>query len=190
MNSPHERRITCAGLNGGSLRALEGEAQILLVGSELGALQPGHVVLHVAPDPLERVPLGAIRGQEEQTYVPRESELRGGVRPTVVQHEQLAAVGEGLREALAAELGPLGVPLRPLSEEPGTRRRLHGASDRAPRTGLRDRAHRLHPTRGEAPAADREAAEAAVVLAEHADRAGIRGWDDRRQAIPARRLDR
>jgi 3-hydroxyisobutyrate dehydrogenase-like beta-hydroxyacid dehydrogenase len=49
----------------GSVITLEEEVQRILVGIELGKLQPGHVVLQVAPDPLDRVHLGALRGQEE-----------------------------------------------------------------------------------------------------------------------------
>ena len=48
----------------GSFIALEEAGQIILLGIESSALQPGHVVLQVAPDPLDRVQIGAIRGQE------------------------------------------------------------------------------------------------------------------------------
>jgi hypothetical protein len=189
MNSLHEIRIACEGLKGGSFIALEEEVQIILLGIERGELQPGHVVLQVAPDPLDRVQLGAIRGQEEQTDVLREGELGGGVRPTVVLQEDIEAVGEGVREGIDEELEHLGVQIRQLEEEPLTRRRLHGAIHIAPLEDMLDRAHRLHPTRGEAPAADRQQAEAALILAEHADRAGIHGRDDRLQAFPTSRLE-
>jgi hypothetical protein len=190
MNSLHAIRIAREGLSGGRFIALEEEVQLILLGLELGEWPPGHGVFQVAPDPLDRVQLGAIRGQEEQTDVFREGELGGGVRPTVVQHEAIEAVGEGVREGIDEELEHLGVQIRQLEEEPGTRRRLHGAIDIVPLEDLLDRSHRLHPTRGEALAADREEAKAAVVLAEQAYRPGIRRRDDRLQALPTSRLER
>src|SRR5919108_1493035 len=189
MNRLHEIRIACEGLKGGRFIALEEEGQIILLGLEVGELQPGHLVLQVAPDPLDRVQLGAIRGQEEQTDVLREGELGGGVCPTVVQHEDIEAVGEGVREGIDEELEHLRVQIRPLEAEPVPRRWLHGAIDIAPREDMLDRSNGLHPTRGEAPAADGEEAEAAFVLAKHADRTGIRGRDDFLQAFPTRRLE-
>jgi len=145
MKSLHEIRIARGGLQSGSFIALEEAAQLVLWGLDRGALQPGHVVLQVAPNPLARVQLRAIRGQEAQTSVLRPGELGGGVRPTVVSHEEMEAVGECLGEGIDEELEPLGVQRWPRSEEPGTRRRLHGAIDRAPREDLLDRSHRRPP---------------------------------------------
>jgi hypothetical protein len=190
MNSLHEIRKACEGLKGGRFIGLEEEVQIILLGIELGALQPGHVVLQVAPDSLDRVQLGAIRWQEEETDVLREGELGGGVRRTVVQQEAIEAVGEGVREGIDEELEHLGVQIRQLSEEPLTCRRLHGAIDLEPLEDMLDRSHRLHPTRGEAPAADGEEAKAAFVLAAHAYRTGIRRRDELLQACPTSRLER
>jgi hypothetical protein len=140
MDSLHEIRIACEGLKSGSFIALE-EGQIILLGIELGELQPGHVGLQVVPASLDRVQLVAIRGQEEQTDVLRGGELGGGGRPTVVQHEDLEAVGEGVREGVDEELEHLGVQIRRLEAEPVTRRWLHGAIDIEPLEDMLDRSN-------------------------------------------------
>jgi hypothetical protein len=190
MDSLHERRIACAGLKGGRFIAPQEGGQIILWGLEGGALPPGPVVLQVAPDPRDRVQLGAIWGQEEQTHILRAGKLGGGVRPTMVHHEDLEAVGERVREGVDAELAHLGVQIGPRAEAPVTRRRLHGAIDIAPREDLLDRSNRRHPTCGEASAAAREEAEAAFIWAAHAYRTGMRGGEDGLQAFPTRRLER
>jgi len=160
------------------------------LGSEIGELQPGHVVLQVAPDLVDGVQLGALRWQNEQTDVLRQGELGGGVRPTVVYHEDIEAVREGLREGIDEELEHRGVQIRPLEEEPVARGGRYGARHREPRKDMLDASHRLYSTRGEAPAPDGQEAKAAFILAEHAHRAGIRRRDDRLQACPTRRLER
>ena len=190
MNSLHEIRIAREGLKSGSFIALEEAGQIILLGIEISELQPGHVVLQVAPDPLDRVQLGAIRGQKEQADVLRQGELGGGVRPTVVQQEDIEAVGEGLREGIDEELEHLGIQIGQLEKEPVARGGRHGAIDIEPLEDMLDGSNRLHPTRGEAPAPDGEEAKAAFVLAEHAYRPGIRGRDDLLQAFPTSRLER
>jgi hypothetical protein len=65
MNSFHEIRIAREGLKGGRVIPPEEEAQIILVSIEIRELQPGQGILQVTPDPLDRVQLGAIWGQEE-----------------------------------------------------------------------------------------------------------------------------
>ena len=160
------------------------------MGSEIGELQPGHVVLQVAPDLVDGVQLGALRWQNEQTDVLRQGELGGGVRPTVVYHEDIEAVREGLREGIDEELEHRGVQIRPLEEEPVARGGLHGAINIAPREDMLDGSKRLHSARGEAPAADGEEAKAAFILAEHAHRAGVRGRDDLLEACPTSSLER
>jgi hypothetical protein len=66
MDSLHEIRIGRERLQDGSVIALEEEVQISLSGIEIGELQLGHVVLQVAPDPLDRVQLGAIQGRKSR----------------------------------------------------------------------------------------------------------------------------
>jgi hypothetical protein len=190
MDSLHEIRIAWAGLKGGRFIAPQEGGQIILLGLEGGTLQPGPVVLQVAPDPRARVPLGALWGQEEQTHIRRAGKRGGGVRPTGVHHEAREAVGDRGRQCVDAELAHRGVPIGPRAEAPVTRRRLPGAIDIAPREDLLERSHRRHPPRGEASAAAREAAAAAFIWAAHAYRMGIRGWDAGLQACPTRRLER
>lgn len=119
-----------------------------------------------------------------------EGESGGCVRPTMVQHEDVEAIREGLREGIDEELEHLGVQRWQLQEEPFPRRRLHRARDIAPLEDMLNRPHRLHPARGEAPAADGQEAKAAFILAEHAHRAGVRGRDDLLEACPTSRLER
>lgn len=190
LNSLHAIRIAREGLQSGRFIALEEAAQIILLGLDLGELQPGHVILQIAPDPLDRVQLRALRGQEAPTSGLRQGKLGGGVRPTVVSPEDSEAVGDGRGKGIDEELAPLGVQIRPLAEEPGTRRRLHGAIGIEPLEDRLDRSNRLHPTCGEAPAADGEEATAAFILTEHGYRTGLRGWDDRLQECPTSRLKR
>jgi hypothetical protein len=190
MDCLHEIWIAREGLQGGRFVIPEEEAQIILLGIEMNEWQPGQAVLQVAPDPLDRVQLGAIWGQEEQTDVLREGELGGGVRPTVVEQENVEAVRKGLGEGIDEELEHLGIQRRPLQEEPSARRRLHGPIDIQPLEDMLDRSHRLHPTRGEAPAADGAEAEAAFVLAEHAHRMGVCRRNHCLEACPTGRLER
>ncbi len=59
------------GLKRGRFIVPEEVAQIILLGIEMNERQPGHV-LRITPDPLDWLQLGAIQGQEEQTYVLRD----------------------------------------------------------------------------------------------------------------------
>jgi hypothetical protein len=189
MNGLHEIRIACERLQGGRFITLEQKGQVMLLGLKVGELQPGYVILQVAPDPLDRVQLGAVGGQKEQTYILWQGQLGGGVRPTVVHHEDIQAVGEGLREGVDEELEHRGVQIGQFQKEAVARGRLHGAIDVEPLEDMLNGANRLHPTRGEAPAADGAEAEAAFVLAEHAYWAGLRRGDDLLEACPTSRLE-
>jgi hypothetical protein len=93
-------------------------------------------------------------------------------------------VGERIDE----ELEGVGIQLRELQEEARPRRGLHGAIDVEPREDVLDRATGLHPTRGEAPPADRQQAEPAVVLTEHAHRPGVVRRNDACQPLLTSRL--
>ena len=95
--------------------------------------------------------------------------------PTVVQEQEIQAIREGLCEGIDEELKHLGVQIGQLQEEPVTRGGLHRAIDIEPLEDMLDCPNRLHATRGEAPPADGQEAEAAFVLAKDPDGAGVRG---------------
>ena len=92
---------------------------------------------------------------------------------TVVQEQEIQAVGEGLREGVDKELETLRVEIGQFEEEPLTRRGRHGPIDIKPFKDVLHRADGLYPEGGEAAAAHRQQAEAAFVLAEYPHRAGI-----------------
>jgi hypothetical protein len=79
---------------------------------------------------------------------------------------------EGHGEGGQEELAPLRLERRHLPEEPGARRRLSGAIDLPPLDDMRARTHGQHATRGEAPTADGQEADAAVVWAQDPDGPG------------------
>ena len=138
MNGLHEVGITREGLKGGRLIGLEELAEVILLGIEIGELLPGHVIFQVAPDPLNRVQLRAIRWQEEQMYVFRQGEPLGCMCPTVVQQEDIQAVGKGLREGINEELKHCGVQIGQLQKEPVPCGGLHGTIDIEPLEGMLD----------------------------------------------------
>jgi hypothetical protein len=183
MNGLHKVGVTRERLQGSRLIGLEEVAEVILLGIESGELLPGHVVLQVTPDPLDGVQFRTIGGQEHQAHVRREMEPLGRMGPAVVQHEEIQAVREGLREGVDEELEHLGVQVRPLQEEPVTRGGLHGAIDVEPLEKVLDGAYRLYTLGREAPPADGQEAEAAFVLAEDPDGTSIRGWDDLLEAF-------
>jgi hypothetical protein len=140
MNSLHERRIACEGLQGGRFIAPEEGAEIILLGLESGERLPGHVVLQVAPDPLDRVQRGAIRGPEESTHVLREGELGGGVRPPIVQQEDMQALREGLGQGIEAAWAHVRMYIWPFEEASVPRGGLDRTINREPFEDMLDRA--------------------------------------------------
>jgi hypothetical protein len=118
INSLDEIRIAREGLQSARFIAAEEEAQIILLGIEKSKLPPGQVVLQVVPHPFDRVHLGAIGGQEEQTDILREGKLGRGVRPTVVQQENVEAVRKGLGKGIEEELEHLSVQIVHIHHRP------------------------------------------------------------------------
>jgi hypothetical protein len=113
--------------------------------------------------------------QEHQAYVGRKGESLGRMGSTVVQEQEVEAGWESLGEGIHEELEALGIQIRQFQEEPLTRRGFHGPIDIEPLKHVLYHADGLHAIGGEAPPADGEEAEAALVLAEHPDRTGVRG---------------
>jgi len=190
MNGLHEVRIARERLKGSHFIGPEEVAEVMLLGIEIGELLPGHVVLQVTPDPLNGVQCRAIGRQEHQAHVRWEDEPLGRVGPTVVQQEDIQAVGEGLREGIDEELEHLGVQIGQLQKEPVTRGGLYRAIDVEPLEDMLDGSNRLHATGGEAPPADGQEAEAAFVLAEDPYWTSIGRWDDLLEACSTGSLER
>ena len=80
--------------------------------------------------------------------------MLGCMRPTIVQEQQIQALGEGLRKGRDEELEALGVQRRQLQEKALARGRLDRTIDIEPLEDMLDRANGLYPARGEAPAPD------------------------------------
>ena len=71
-----------------------------------------------------------------------------------------------------------------------TRRRGHGAIDRAPCAGVLDGPQRLDPWGRESPSAHRQEAHTTGVLTAHAHGVGMHRWQDARQPLLTGRLQR
>jgi hypothetical protein len=181
MTGLYERGVACEGGQRGGLIPPEERRDLVLWRLQSGALQPRQRVFAVAPAPLDRVQLGAIRWPAHETHVGRQRQLLARMRPTVVQEQKIQAVRAGLCEGVHNELEALGMQLRPFPEEPIARRRLYGAIARAPRRGRLNGPDGRHPTRRQTAAADRESAEAPVVWAEHSEGTGVRGGEHPRE---------
>jgi hypothetical protein len=119
-----------------------------------------------------------------------DGEPLGGMRATVIQKEDVQAVGDGLGEGIDEELAALGVEIRPFEEKPRARCRCHGPIDIAPFKDVRHPADGLHPAGREASATHRQHAKAVVVLAEHPPWARMHGRDDMLQSLATGRLER
>ena len=106
----------------------------------------------------------------------------------VIEEQDVEAVGKCVGERIDEELQGVGIQIRELQEEARPRRGRHGAIDVEPLEAVVDRANGLHPASGEAPPADRQQAEPAFVLAEHAHRPGVVRRNDACQPLLTRRL--
>jgi hypothetical protein len=96
------------------------------------------------------------------------------VCPTVVQQEDVQAVRGRVRKGIDEQLAHVRIQRGERQEEVRARGRLDGALDVEPFEAMRQRSHGLHATGRQAPTADGQEAEAAVVLAEDPARASVR----------------
>jgi hypothetical protein len=175
MHGSDTIRIAREGLPRGGLIPLEERGEVALWPSQVGALAPCQRVFEVAPPPCKRVQLWTRGWQADQAYSGRQGASRGRMGPAVVPEQEVQAVREGRGESLHDHRHALGLQRRPCQEEPLTRRGVHGAIDRDPLHDGRHHADGRHARGGEAPPADGEPADAAVVLAAPPDRTGMRG---------------
>ena len=141
-------------MKGSRLISLKERGNIVLLRLKRREVEPRQRIFEVAPNALHRVQLRTIRRQEHQAHVGWEGQGLGGMRPTVVQEQQIQALREGLRKGLDEELEALGVQIRQLQEKALARGRLDRAIDIEPLEDMLDRADGLDTTRGEAPAPD------------------------------------
>jgi hypothetical protein len=123
-----------------------------------------------------RVQLRAVGAQEYQVHLLLEGEPLSRRRATIVQQQEIQAVRKDLHEQGDEAWEALGGQIRQFQEEPVSWGR-HRTVDIKP---VEDKSYwpdGLHAARGEAPALDRQEAEATFVLAKHPDGAGVRGGD-------------
>jgi hypothetical protein len=189
MNRLDEVRIAGEGLERDRLLPSEERRDRVLLHIQRWKLAPGQRVFPVAPDPLNGVQLRAIGRQEYEADVFRDGELRGRVGAPMLQQQEIQAVRTGLRAPVDENLAIRRVEIRQFQEEAVARGRLHRPIHRAPLEDLLDGANRLHATGGEAPAADRQEAEAAVVLAKDPDGARVGGRDAPLSVVATARLE-
>jgi hypothetical protein len=104
MNGVDERGIARERLQGDRLRASEEMGDVVLWHIQIGALEPRQRIFAVAPNPLDRVQLGTVGGQEHETHVSREDEPRSGMRATIVEEPEMQAVRESRREGVDEDL--------------------------------------------------------------------------------------
>jgi hypothetical protein len=177
MNRLNQVGVAREGLQRRRFIGPEERGYIVLLGLQRREVKPGERVFEVSPDPLNRVQLRTIGRQEHEAHVGREGEPLGGVGPAVVQEQEIQAVREDLGEGIQEELEALRVEIRQLQEEPIARGRLDRPIDIEPLEDMLDAPDGLHAARGEAPAADRQEAEATFVLAKDPNGPAIGGGD-------------
>ena len=156
MHGLDEIGIACQGLQRGRLISPEEIGDVLLLHVQSGKLEPRQRVFEIAPDPLNRVQLGTVGGQEDEAHIGREREPLSGMRATVVEEQEIQAVRERRREGVDEDLETLRVQIRQFQEEPLAGRGRHGAIDIKPLEDVLDRPHRLHASHCEAPTANRQ----------------------------------
>jgi hypothetical protein len=174
MNGSDKIRIAREGLPRGGLLALKESGDVVLFHPQVGELEPRQRGFEVAPHARNRVQLRTIGWSEHQAYVGRKGAPLGGMGPAVVQEQEVQAVREGVCEGMHEHLEALGLQRRQCQEGPLTGRGCHGTIDGEPLKHVRHHADGLRARGGEAPPADGESTDAAVVLAEHPDRTGVR----------------
>jgi hypothetical protein len=177
MNGVDEIGIARESLQGDRLVPSEEMGDVVLLHIQIGELEPRQRIFEVAPDPLDGVQLGTVGEQAHETHVSREQEPLSGMRATIVEEQEIQAVRESCREGVDEDLEAFRVQIGPFKEEPLAGGGLHGAIDIEPRKDVLDCANGLNAMSGEAPAADRQEAEAAFVLTEHPDGTQIFRWN-------------
>jgi hypothetical protein len=177
MDGLDEIGVAREGLQRGGLILTEERRDRVLLHVQIEEVEPRECVFEVSPDALNRVQLGTVGRQEDQAHVGWEREPMGGMRATIVQHQEIEAVRKSRREGIDEDLESFRVQIWQFEEEPVACGRLHRAIDVEPFEDMLHAPDGLHAARGEAPTADGQSGEAAFILAKHPDGAGVRGGD-------------
>jgi hypothetical protein len=189
MDSFHQVRVPGERLEGERIIGLQQVSDIELLRVEINELLPGEGIFQVTPKPLNRVQLRTIRWQPHGSHMLRPPQALGGVGATVIQEQDVQAVGEGLREGVHAQLEPVSIQRGEFQEAVLARGWGDGAIDREPFAGGLEDPERLDPLGRESPSAHRQQATTTFVRAEHAHRAGILRWDDALELLLTSRLE-
>ena len=190
MDSFHHVRIPRERLEGGRIIGLQQVRSRALLRLEINQRLPGQVILQVAPEPLHGVQLWTIRWPPHRPYLGGPPQALGGVGAPVIPAHEVQAVGKGLGEGIHEALEHVGMQRGACQEAARTRRRGHGAIDRAPGAGVLEGPQRLDPWGRESPSAHRQEAHTTGVLTAHAHGVGMHRWQDARQPLLTGRLQR
>lgn len=173
MNSLDEIGITRERLQRCFLVGPEQLGYIILLPLQVREVEPGQRILEVPPNPFNGVELWTIRWQEHQAHVRGENQALGSMGPAVIEEQEIETRGKRLCKRVNEELKHRRIQIRQFQEEPVAGYRFHGAIDVEPFEDVLDGTDRLYAPRCEAPAANRQEAEPAFVLAEHPDGTNI-----------------
>jgi hypothetical protein len=180
MDSLDEIGVAREGLQRGGLIPTEERRDRVLLHVQHGEVEPRECVFEVSPDALNRVQLGTVGRQADQAHVGWAREPLGGMRATIVQHQEIEAVRKGRREGIDDDLEAFRVQIWPFEEGPVAGGQLHRTIDVEPCADMWHAPDGLHAARGDVPTADGQSADAAFVLAKHPDggafAAGSAGW--------------
>ncbi len=188
INRLNEVRVAGEGFERGRIIGPYQAAYILLLCIAVGEQLPSQIVLQVAPDPLHRVQLRTIGWEPQRADILWPLDAVGGVRPAVIQEQDVEAVRKCLGECVHKDLEGVGIQIRQFQKEALARSRGYSAVDVEPLAGVLDQPYWLDATGREPAAAYGQQAKATFVLTEYPDRAGVVRRDDLLQLLPTRSL--
>jgi hypothetical protein len=166
MKSLDERGITRARVPRRVLGGPEPLGASLLWSLQGRDVAPGQRLVAVPPHPGNGVELGTIGGQAHQAPVRGAAQALGGMGPAVIEAQASETRGARLGPRVTAARNQRRRQRRQCQTEPRFGERCHGARDGAPGEAVWEGTARLEAPRREAPAAHRQDADPAVVLAE------------------------
>ncbi len=129
---------------------------MVLLGVYIRELLPGDLIFHVAPEPLDRIEFWAIGWQQHESDIVWDGQSFGGMRTAIVEDENVQAVRISLGEGVEEDLKVGTVAAREAEKKVVTRRWRDGTIHIEALKGVLHRANRLHASRRQAAAADRQ----------------------------------
>jgi hypothetical protein len=177
MHGLDKRGIARACLQRRVLVGPETLGHIILLPIQVREVEPSPRLLAVSPDPRKGVELWTIGRQAHQAHGLGEDQALGSLGPAGIEAQEMETRGERLGERVKAELQHRRLQIGPFQEAPLAGHGLHGTIDVEPVEDVWHGTDRLYAPRREAPAADRQEAEPAFVLAAHPDGTKIVGRD-------------